>query len=344
MSICKMKDMMYSGDMRRRGFLARAAAGVASVALGAGFGGIAKAAPSTGKANVGVTAGTDRRAMVYNALKPFEDEVRKAVKGRRIILKPNMVVVDVPLCATHADALRGVLDFLKPIVKDEILIAESTISKEGSLNGFENYGYMQLAKEYRVSFMDLNTRPSTMAWILGKDHHPLGIRIINEFLDPKNYFISVCRLKTHDTVVATLTAKNMLMAAPLNDYTKSDKSLMHQGFKEMNWNLFQLASGIRPGLAVLDGVEGMQGNGPVRGISRPHGVVAAGTDFIAVDLIGTELMGIPFEDVGYLTYCANAGYGCGDRSKIEIIGEDPAKHVVRYKLHDTVEEQLSWKK
>lgn len=344
MNALELNDVIAASEMRRRGFLARTAAGVAGVMLGAGLGRVAAAAPDAGKARVSVMAGTDRRSMVYTALKPFEDEVRKAVRGRRVIVKPNMVVVTEPLCATHADALRGVLDFLGPIVKDEILIAESTISKEGSLKGFENYGYLPLAKEYRVSFADLNTRPSTMAWILGKDHHPLGIRIISDFLDPKNYFVSVCRLKTHDTVVATLTAKNMLMAAPLNDYTKSDKSLMHQGFKEMNWNLFQLASGIRPGLAVLDGVEGMQGNGPVRGIPCPHGVVAAGTDFVAVDCIGTQLMGIPFDDVGYLTYCANAGYGCGDRSKIEIIGEDPSKHVVRYKLHDTVEEQLSWKK
>ena len=174
MNTIGMADTMRTADIRRRSFIKRAAAGTAGVALGTGFGGFAEAAPAVEKARVSVTAGTDRRAMVYDALKPFGDEVRKAVRGRRVIVKPNMVVVTEPLCATHADALRGVLDFLKPIVKDEILIAESTISKEGSLKGFENYGYVQLAKEYRVSFMDLNTRPSTTAWILGKDHHPLG--------------------------------------------------------------------------------------------------------------------------------------------------------------------------
>jgi len=344
---------METGDHRidcpgrtvgRRGFLGGIGMGIAGLALGAAGGRPASGAQDDGGVSrVCVVAGNDRRDMVYRALKPFEKEVKRAVKGKRVIVKANMVVVNTPLCATHADALRGVLDFLKPICGSEIIIAESTISKEGSFKGFENYGYLPLEKEYRVRFVDLNKRPFTMAWILGKDHHPLGIRIISDFLDPTNFFISVCRLKTHDTVVATLTAKNMLMAAPLNDYTKNDKSLMHQGFKEMNWNLFQLAAVIRPGLAVLDGLEGMQGNGPIRGFPAPHGVAVAGADFISVDRIGTELMGIPFEDVGYLTYCANAGYGRTDRARIEILGENPANHVVKYKLHDSIQDQLSWK-
>jgi uncharacterized protein (DUF362 family) len=236
-----------------------------------------------------------------------------------------------------------VLDFLKPLTKQTVLIAESTLSKEGSFKGFENYGYLPLEKEYKAKLVDLNKTPAQMFWILDKTHHPLGIRLISAFLDPKNYFISVTRLKTHDTVVATLTGKNMFMSAPLNDYTKSDKSLMHQGIKEINWNLFQVAGSVRPRLAVLDGFEGMQGNGPIRGTSAPHGVALAGTDFVAVDRIGAELMGVDFGDIGYLNYCANAGYGQGDRAKIQVVGADVAQHVVKYTMHEKFEEQLTWK-
>ena len=329
----------------RRGFLRGCALGTTGLAFGSlsSYGETTAAPVEVPGAKVSLVAGNDRREMVYQALKPFEKEVKNAIKGKQIILKPNMVVITTPLCATHTDALRGVLDFLKPLTKQTVLIAESTISKEGSLKGFENYGYLPLEKEYKVRFVDLNKEPARMFWILDKTHHPLGIRLISAFLDPKNYFISVTRLKTHDTVVATLTGKNMFMAAPLNDYTKSDKGLMHQGYKEINWNLFQVAGSVRPGMAVLDGLEGMQGNGPISGISAPHGVALAGTDFVAVDRIGAELMGIDFADIGYLTYCANAGYGQGDRAKIQVMGEDVSKHVVKYKLHDKIEEQLGWK-
>ncbi len=330
----------------RRGFIKGLSAGAAGLVLGSPFREpdmLQAAEVAAPPARVSFVAGNDRRAMVRQALKPFEKEVRAAIKGKRIILKPNMVVVNVPLCATHVDALRGVLDFLRPLTKQPIAIAESTLSKEGSLQGFENYDYLPLEKEYGVSFLDLNKEPFTMAWILSKSHHPLGVRLINAFLDPNNYFISVTRLKTHDTVVATLTGKNMFMAAPLNDYTTSDKPLMHQGIKEINWNLFQVARQVRPQLAVLDGFEGMQGNGPIRGTAVEHGVALAGTDFVAVDHIGAELMGVDFADIGYLTYCAQAGYGQGDRSKIQVVGEDVSKHVVKYQMHDKFEEQLTWK-
>lgn len=330
----------------RRDFLRGLSLGAAGLTLGS-LTPEALAAPAVpagvAPAKVSLVAGSERREMVYQALKPFEKEVRAAIKGKQVIIKPNMVVVDVPLCATHPDALRGVLDFFKPLTKQQIIIAESTLSKEGSFKGYENYGYLPLEREYKVKFIDLNKQSSTMCWILGKTHHPLGVRIIDAFLDPKNYFVSVTRLKTHDTVVATLTGKNMFMAAPLNDYTTSDKALMHQGIKEINWNLFQVAEKVRPGLAVLDGVEGMQGNGPIRGAAMEHGVALAGTDFVAVDHIGAELMGVDFADIGYLNYCAQAGYGQGDRAKIQVVGADAAKHVMKYRMHEKIEEQLGWK-
>ena len=333
---------MFDTSLSRRGFFRGMAGGTAGLAfLSAWQTDSASALEKTSR--VSLVAGSDRREMVIQALKPFEKEIREGIRGKQVIIKPNMVTTNVPLCATHADALRGLLDFLKPICRDEVLIAESTMSKEGSFKGFENYGYLPLEKEYKAKLVDLNKQTATVKWILGKEHRPLGIRIIDTFLDPKNYFISITRLKTHDTVVATLTGKNMFMSAPLNDYTKSDKSLMHQGIKEINFNLFQVAGSVRPQLAVLDGVEGMQGNGPIRGIPAPHGVALASTDFIAADRIGVELMGIDFADIGYLNYCANAGYGQGDRAKIEVVGEDVAKHVVKYQMHDKIEEQLGWK-
>ena len=191
--------------------------------------------------------------------------------------------------------------------------------------------------------MDLNEQTATDHWILDKEHHPLNIRIIDTYLDPNNFIISVTRLKTHNAVVATLSVKNMVMGSPLNDYENNEKPKMHQGTKEINFNLFLIAQHVQPQLAVLDGLEGMEGNGPIRGTPVEHGVALASMDFIAADRIGTELMGIDFSDVGYLTYCAQAGMGQSDREKIEIIGPDPSAYKKTYKLHDKVDRQLQWK-
>jgi uncharacterized protein (DUF362 family) len=93
----------------------------------------------------------------------------------------------------------------------------------------------------------------------------------------------------------------------------------------------------------------MEGNGPMNGTPVYHGVALASTDFIAADSVGCTLMGVNFSDVGYLTYCSNAGIGQGDISKIKIIGPNPSILVKKYRMHDNFwgdknnESQLSWK-
>jgi uncharacterized protein (DUF362 family) len=171
--------------------------------------------------------------------------------------------------------------------------------------------------------------------------------MISDFLNPNNYFISVTRLKTHDTVVATMGLKNMVMAAPLNQARGQlrYKRVMHSGGPRwLHYNMFLVAQRVRPHLTVLDGLEGMQGNGPVRGTPIEHGVALAGTDVCAVDSVGAQLMGIPVENIGYLTYCGQAGLGITDRAMIDIVGDkNPGDYVKTYQLHSRIEDLLDWK-
>ena len=336
-----------SSHNSRRSFIKTLSAGAAGLTAGATlFSGEPFAATQKPKnSRVTFVTGNDRRDMIYQTLKPLKKDIKKGIGKKQVIIKPNNVYGDIPLCATHADALRGVLDLLKEVYDKQVIIAESTVFGKGTLATFEQYGYLPLEREYNVRFVDLNNiEDTTTHWILDKNHHPLGVRIIDTFLDPNAYFISVTRLKSHDTVVATLSIKNMVMASPRNEYTvRNDKSLVHQGPKGSNWNMFQLAKTIRPHLAVLDGVEGMEGNGPIRGTPVDHGVALASTDYISADVIGVGLMGIDVSDVGYLTYCIDAGYGQGDRSKIKIIGPAPSHYVKKYRLHDNIDTQMQWR-
>ena len=56
---------------------------------------------------------------------------------------------------------------------------------------------------------------------------------------------------------------------------------------------------LHPHLAVIDGFEGMEGNGPNDGTPVDHRVCIAGLDWLAADRVGIELMGIDFANVGY---------------------------------------------
>jgi uncharacterized protein (DUF362 family) len=132
-------------------------------------------------------------------------------------------------------------------------------------------------------------------------------------------------MKTHDTVLVTLALKNVLMAAPVNDYRRSDKGLLHGAVKSiddvMHYNLFHLAErGVWPELAVIDGFESMEGHGPAWGTPLATRLALASRDPLAADTVGTAIMGFDPGRILYLKAMAEAGMGQGDLGKIRIIG------------------------
>lgn len=297
------------------------------------------------RSKVSFTTGKDRRDMITQVLTPFKDEIQTGIQGKQVIIKPNFVGTNNVLCATHVDAVRAVLDFLKPMNPGKIIIGESSASTN-TMPGFQNYGYLDLEKEYDVTCQDFNTHPGKPYMILDGNLRPVKIQIISEFLDPKNYFISLTRLKTHNTVIATMGLKNIIMGCPLNaGRNNSYKRTMHGASSRwLHYNMFLVAQSVRPQLTVLDGLEGMEGNGPIGGTPVEHGVALAGTDVMAVDSIGAQLMDVPLENLGYLNYCADGGLGIIDRSKIDIISDEkPQDHVIKYQLAGNIETQLEWK-
>lgn len=304
---------------------------------------------------VAITTGDNRADMAFRALQPFSKQIAQAIGKKRVVLKPNNVSIDIPLCATHADTLEGILEFMKSIGKlNQCIIAESAAGGP-TMDGFSNYGYLKLLNKYPVKLVDLDSEKIEKIYVFDeKDFKPHAVRMSGILLDKDSYIVSVARMKTHDRVVATLSLKNIVLGAPVKDIgfswspsrkpgTVNDKPIVHgSGYRGLNYNLFALSGQLHPHLAVIDGFEGMEGNGPNRGTPVDHRVCVASTDWLAADRVGIELMGIDFSKVGYLNYCAQTGRGTADLSKIKIIGEPIASHIKPYKLSDNIEKQLVW--
>lgn len=304
-----------------------------------------------GSSPVSFTTGTDRVQNMYEIVKPFEKELKAGLKKKQLVIKPNMVVTNTELCATPKESIRALLEYLKPIYKGQVIIAESS-SSVNSADGFKNYGYTDLANEYNIKFVDLNTQATGKScYILDRNLHLDEIQLADMLANPDYYVISLSRLKTHNTVVMTAGIKNITMGAPLNpgavngNKPVSYKRNMHSGGgRWLHYNMFVVLQSARPDFTIIDGVEGMEGNGPISGTPVNHGIAMAGFDPVAIDSMCARLMDIPLENVGYINYCAAAGLGNMDRDKIEIIGsEDPSKHVIKYKLGSNIDRQLEWK-
>ncbi|MFC1692968.1 DUF362 domain-containing protein [Candidatus Latescibacterota bacterium] len=344
----------------RRDFLKRISIGTAGLSLGTLSHSQQASAFLFGsdKSDVSFMVNKDRREAVYQALKPFQKDVEKAIGDRQVIIKVNagLATPEYTKNSTHADQIRGILDFLKPIHDRQIIITEGTATAMCSaFIGFENYGYMPVEKEYNAKLIDANDQPYTRKWIRWAKHHPKDINIIDMYMDPNVYLISAARLKTHNCVVGTYSLKNVAMGSPVCHYknkgtagVNNEKSRMHggpgnSGGRELSYNLFLVAGmGVRPDLAVIDGVEAIEGDGPWGGSIVEHGITIASTDFVAADRLCTEVMGIDPKYMKYIEWCADAGMGNFDLSKIKVNGPNYKDHIIKYKLHKNVDGQVEW--
>ena len=318
--------------------------------------------PYASRSPVSLVKGDVRRKNVLDALVAVDREIRPAMARKKyVLIKINNVSTTNQLAATHVDAIRGILDYVAPRFKGPVVIAEA--SSRDTLEGFANYKYAQVIPEYKkVSLVDLNREKKYELFaIVDRNIRPTPVRLAARLMDPDAFVISAAMLKTHNAVVATGSVKNIVMGAPLHSLAGetpvwSDKHAYHamppdheqigvtENHHAMNYNLAITALHLRPnwGVAVIDGFEGMEGNGPTSGEPVPMHVALASPDYLAVDRVSLETMGIPAHAVGYMQYAAQMGLGQFDLSKIDIRGEKPESVKKTFKLHQNASFQLDW--
>jgi len=267
---------------------------------------------------VALVKGDDRRENIRKALENIRDDID--IKGRRPVIKVNFVSTHQPLCATHVDATRAVVEFLKDLGEQNIVVAEGATFGTTS-RGFREYGYLELAKEHDLELVDLNDPDSWKAvYVIHPDMKPHTVKLAQLMVDEDNFIISLTPPKSHLQVGVTLTAKNVIMGSIMI----MDKVRMHPseaGNRMLDYNLFTVMQHLHIDLSVVDGFEGMEGNGPLYGTPVDHRVAVAGTDYLAVDRVGAEIMGADFDDVRYLNYLWDLGFGEGDLDNIEVVGD-----------------------
>lgn len=172
--------------------------------------------PAGAPTQVAVTNGDQRTDNVFRGLKALEKQIAASIGKRRVVIKPNNVSITNQLAATHADALAGILEFLKSIGKLEgAIIAESALGN--TMQGFQNFGYTKLADKYNVKLVDLDQEKyQTILAFNESDVMPHAVRVSSMLANQEdNFIISACMLKTHDRAVATMSIKNIILGAPL---------------------------------------------------------------------------------------------------------------------------------
>lgn len=290
------------------------------------------------KVKVSLASENNRYETIFRSLdlikKEIEDEIALLdEKEDYILVKPNCLAADKQLCATHIDGLKATLDFITSLWEGRIVLGEGS-AMGSTMEAFHNYKYDSLKMDFpKLEFLDLNYADAVFIDVVDNELKPVTIQVSNTVVQSPMR-ISIGPAKTHDTVVVTLSIKNMAVGSIL----KNDKAKIHSGFRGINKSIAILYEHTHPHLAIIDGWESMEGNGPYDGSKVETHFAASSTNAVAADTLVAELMGFNPLQIGYLNLLNAEEI----KEQIEVVGKDRVGFQFHFKPHKTYLQQINW--
>jgi uncharacterized protein (DUF362 family) len=252
-------------------------------------------------------------------------------KGRSVLLKPNLVEPcrDSPQINTHPTVVRAAAEVFRRWGAREVIVAEGPGHCRDSQLVLDHSGLGGMLDESGLEFVDLNHDDITFV------PNRFGATSLRELALPAtlqraDLIVSIPKLKTHHLAGVTLSLKNFFGVMPGIIYGWPKNVLHHAGIDP---SILDIAAAVRPHLAIVDGIIGMEGDGPIMGTPRHAGVLVMGTNLPAVDATCTRLMDINPWRIAYLAAASGRLGPIADRH-IEQRGEAIKEMVQRFQLLD----------
>jgi uncharacterized protein (DUF362 family) len=252
------------------------------------------------------------------------------VRGKRVVIKPNMVDVssERPI---HTDPrlVEALILHLQGAGAAEVVLAEGTSHNRDAEDLFRRAGYEALAKRRAVRLVDLNYDDFRRIENVNPRAALLKEIAVPETIAAADVVISVPKLKTHKLAGITLSLKNMFGVLPGMIYGWPKNTLHWNGIPQ---SICEINGTIPAHYAVVDGVTGMEGHGPIMGKARQVGVLIMGANGLAVDATAARVMGVEPSRVEYLALAHRLRLGSLRRDDIDVRGEPIARVRVDFAL------------
>ncbi len=234
---------------------------------------------------------------IYDTIYRLVESHKLNVRGKRIVLKPNLVEFD-PNTAinTHPMVVHAAFEAFRKLGAAEVKIAEGPGHRRGTLDLADAAGYFSTIPEFENAFTDLNLDDVAKRVIARPVSQLKSLYLPHTVLDC-DLLVSLPKMKTHHWAGATLAMKNLFGLVPGGVYGWPKNVLHWAGIAESIVDLHHL---FPRQFAIVDGIVGMEGNGPIQGTPKAAGVLVAGSDVAAVDATCCRIMGIEPKRVEYL--------------------------------------------
>lgn len=252
------------------------------------------------------------------------------IRGKTVFLKPNFVAPDPEnQINTHPAVVAAARESFLQLGAERVLLGDGPGLDRDTEGIVESMHLREYVGPLSQCLVDLNL-DAPRKTVLRTNASTLKHLYFPETVVGADLVVSMPRMKTHHLVGVTLSLKNMFGIVPGSCYGWP-KNVLH--WAGITRSILDINATVRPDFAIVDGIVGMEGNGPAQGTPKPSGVLVMGDDPVAVDSTCTRIMGLLPERIEYLT---KAGLLLGNlnEDKIQQLGETIAQVQTQFEVLD----------
>jgi len=227
-----------------------------------------------------------------------------------VVVKPNICYHRNPheMIVTDFRLIEAVLEWLKERTS-RVTVVESDNRTGSADHRVETLGLNHMLQRLDVPFANLSREKD----LLMKNVDELVFHV-PKMVAEADYVVNLPKLKTCTGMTVTLSLKNSFgLIADRN------KPSMHKCLDKI---LLEVNRSVRRHLIVVDGIVGMEGNGPLLGAPVKTEAIVAGTNPVPVDATCSRIMGFDPARISHIKTCSEGGLGPLDAEEINIVGED----------------------
>jgi uncharacterized protein (DUF362 family) len=271
-----------------------------SAAAAAGLTGCAQT-PLEPPSLVSIVRAPEYDQRIYATVRRLLEDQRLDVRGRTVALKPNLVEFEPGNSInTHPLLVHAAYESFLALGASRVIVAEGPGHRRNTLDLADAAGYFTTLPRFEDVFVDLNVDDVARVWPARQ------VSGMKKWYLPRtalaaDLLVSMPKMKTHHWVGATLAMKNLFGTVPGGVYGWPKNALHWAGIDECIADLHAL---FPRQFAIVDGVVGMEGNGPIQGAPKRVGVLVAGRDPAAVDATCCRIMRIDPLKIEYLRLAA----------------------------------------
>jgi uncharacterized protein (DUF362 family) len=227
------------------------------------------------------------------------------IRGKTILLKPNLV--EPHRTATHINThplmVRGAVEAFLNLEAGRVIVGEGSGHYRDTHLVLEESGMIDILHEDKIPFQDLNMGE----WFITKNlggNTELSTLTFPALLKEVDWIVSMPKLKTHHWAGVTLSMKNMFGVMPGMFYGWP-KNILH--FQGIDRSIIDINTTMKPHFAIVDGITGMEGDGPIMGTPKHAGVIVLGRNPASVDATCARIMGVNPVKVSHLAAAKKIG-------------------------------------